>query len=266
MMIFGENKRIINIKDILEGGSPVKFDYTLFNLHESQCFTTENYQYWIFLTGSGTISEPDQSFSFQPHDLAEIPIGASIEILCDSPVSVGCITLSDFFITNTHLRYIPSQNTELIRKVFFLAIDFAGISSPFKASMMASIDQLLWEVITSSNLIANTIPPAVEKVLLDIVAHCSDCTYDVSEAISQTGYSKSHFRKLFRDTTGCSPVDFINTKRIECAKKLMREKHETMAIKDIAQASGFSDTYYFSRLFKKREHITPSEYISQIEK
>ena len=94
--------------------------------------------------------------------------------------------------------------------------------------------------------------------------HFTDCTYDISPAIEQTGYSKNHFRKLFHDAVGCSPIDFINNRRIEFAKRLLWEKQGNISIKDAALQSGFTDAYYFSRLFKKRENISPSEYQKKV--
>lgn len=245
----------------------MKLDYSFFNITDKQkTITSSEYQYWIFLSGSGKISDKDTTFHFDTHDLVEIPIGVPVEIFCDTPASIGCITLSDFFITNTHLLYISSQNTELIRKTFFFAVDFSGIHHPHKSAMMSSVNHLMLEALMTSNLRNVDVNPAVFHVLEDINAHFADCMYDITPAIEQTGYSKNHFRKLFNDAVGCSPIDFINNRRIDFAKKLLWEHPGQISIKEAALRSGFADAYYFSRLFKKKEHITPSEYEKQIQR
>ena len=243
----------------------MKLDYSFFNITESQTtITSPDYQYWLFISGSGTISDKDSTFLFNAHDMAEVPIGMPVHISCNTPATIGCVTLSDFFITNTHLSFIPAANTELIRKVFFFAIDMVGIHHPHKSAMMPSVNHLMLEVLMSSNLRNTDINPAVSSVLEDINEHFTDCTYDISPAIEQTGYSKNHFRKLFHDAVGCSPIDFINNRRIEFAKRLLWEKQGNISIKDAALQSGFTDAYYFSRLFKKRENISPSEYQKKV--
>lgn len=243
----------------------MKLDYSFFNITENQTtITSPDYQYWLFISGSGTISDKDSTFHFSAHDMVEVPIGVPIKIFCDTPAAVGCITLSDFFITNTHLFFIPAANTELIRKVFFFALDMTGIHHPHKSAMMSSVNHLMLEALMSSNLRNIDIHPAVSSVIEDINEHFTDYMYDVSPAIEQTGYSKNHFRKLFHDAVGCSPIDFINNRRIEFAKRLLWEQQGEISIKDAALQSGFADAYYFSRLFKKRENISPSEYQKKV--
>ena len=243
----------------------MKLDYSFFNITKTQTtITLPNYQYWLFISGSGTISDKDSTFHFNAHDMAEVPIGAPVNIFCDTTATIGCITLSDFFITNTHLSFISAANTELIRKIFFFAVDMAGIHHPHKSAMMSSINHLMLEALMSSNLRNIDINPAVSSVIEDISKHFTDCLYDISPAIERTGYSKNHFRKLFHDAVGCSPIDFINNRRIEFAKRLLWEKQGDISIKDAALQSGFSDAYYFSRLFKKKENISPSEYLKKV--
>ena len=68
----------------------------------------------------------------------------------------------------------------------------------------------------------------------------------------------SSFKKAYGDTV----VGYINRLKIKEAKKLMREKDYNLT--EISQLLGFSSVHYFSRLFKKQEKISPSEYIGTI--
>ena len=61
-----------------------------------------------------------------------------------------------------------------------------------------------------------------------------------------------------------SITDFINFCRLEYAKDLLITSPE-MTVDDIATASGFGARRTFSRLFKERYSITPTEYRSQQE-
>ena len=58
---------------------------------------------------------------------------------------------------------------------------------------------------------------------------------------------------------GISLVDYINQKKVEKAKEMRAEGNERIA--DIALALGFSNIYYFSKVFRKMEGIPPTEYI-----
>ncbi len=70
--------------------------------------------------------------------------------------------------------------------------------------------------------------------------------------------SVSHFHKVFKNTLGESPIDYINFERIKYAKKLMATSRENLS--QIAFLSGFNNVSYFNRQFKKLEMISPSQY------
>lgn len=243
----------------------MNFNFSLNNLIETTNeFHNSSYQYWIILNGKGQLTAEKSSLHFYPHDLLELPFDAPFTISCDSPVAVGCITLSDFLVTNTIFRVHSSHSTELIRKIFFFALDVQGMSHPYHSAIMGSVNQLMLESLMALGLTTENNNPAIASVIQNISENYTDSQLNLSAIIEETRYSKSHFRKLFRTAVGCSPVEFINNMRIEHAKKLIWEQHPNLTIKEIAYQSGFSDAYYFSRLFKKAEHITPTEYEQKV--
>lgn len=69
--------------------------------------------------------------------------------------------------------------------------------------------------------------------------------------------SSYHFCRLFKQTTGKSAIDYINSLRIEKAVLLLQQGDYN--ITEIALACGFNDTNYFSRLFKKYKNLSPSQ-------
>ena len=71
--------------------------------------------------------------------------------------------------------------------------------------------------------------------------------------------SISNFHKKFKNTLGISPIDYINSEKIKFAKKLMKEKRNAQ-MAEIALKSGFNNTSYFNRQFKKVELMTPLKF------
>lgn len=71
-------------------------------------------------------------------------------------------------------------------------------------------------------------------------------------------YSVSHFSKLFRLTTGMSPIEYFIHLKMQKACQLLYA--EDSRIKEIAASLGYEDPYYFSRLFKKYQGLSPEEY------
>ncbi len=75
----------------------------------------------------------------------------------------------------------------------------------------------------------------------------------------QFGLVPSYLSKLFKDYKGISPSDYLLKLRIEKAKELISSQPDFLT-KDIAESIGFSDPLYFSKIFKKKTGMTPSEY------
>lgn len=82
------------------------------------------------------------------------------------------------------------------------------------------------------------------------------------DSIAKLAYvSKSNFFKMFKDELGTSPNDFILQERISKAKELLAGQS---SIKETAYQTGFSDTNYFTRVFKQLEGITPKSYQNRV--
>lgn len=62
---------------------------------------------------------------------------------------------------------------------------------------------------------------------------------------------------MFKDEFGTSPNDFILQERINKAKELLASQN---SIKETAYQTGFSDTNYFTRVFKQLVGVTPKSY------
>ncbi len=70
--------------------------------------------------------------------------------------------------------------------------------------------------------------------------------------------SVPQFNRLFRERFGTSAMQFIADRRVAQAQTLLRET--TLTVYAIAQAVGYDDAFYFSRLFKRRTGLSPRQY------
>lgn len=83
----------------------------------------------------------------------------------------------------------------------------------------------------------------------------------VNEMAKLCNMSLSSFKRAFKTFFNDSPNNYLNTKKIEKAKELLQISE--LNISDIAYETGFNDPQYFTRLFKKRIGLSPSEFRSQ---
>ena len=74
----------------------------------------------------------------------------------------------------------------------------------------------------------------------------------------QIGFSPYHFARLFRQTTGESPHQFVLHQRIERAQHLLKERDAPLA--HIALESGFANQSHLTQTFKRYLGLTPRAY------
>jgi two-component system response regulator YesN len=70
--------------------------------------------------------------------------------------------------------------------------------------------------------------------------------------------SESYLSRLFKMETGYTFVEYLTNYRIKKAIELLKEKSEK--VYEIAEMVGYSDSRYFSALFRKYVGVTPSEF------
>jgi AraC family transcriptional regulator len=75
---------------------------------------------------------------------------------------------------------------------------------------------------------------------------------------SLVGLSEGHFHRAFRATTGETPLQFINRKRIERAVAILAR--EDVTIVELALRLGFVSPSHFARVFRSVTGVNPSQY------
>lgn len=86
----------------------------------------------------------------------------------------------------------------------------------------------------------------------------SDYSLRVSKLAESVNMSVSNFRKCFKEVYNFSPIQYINNLRINHAQDLLLSGF--YSIGRIAELSGYSNVYYFSKSFKQKIGMSPREY------
>jgi len=81
---------------------------------------------------------------------------------------------------------------------------------------------------------------------------------DIAEAI---GISEGHLRKVFKQETDLKIIDFLTDYRLEKAKKHMQKGEHVLDA--IWKKTGFASAQYFSYVFKKKEGVSPRDYMKR---
>lgn len=80
----------------------------------------------------------------------------------------------------------------------------------------------------------------------------------VEDIAAFCGLNRSYFGKIFRDTIGKSPQEFLMSYRMQKATELL--KLTQLSISDIGNAVGYPNQLHFSRAFKNINGISPREW------
>lgn len=131
-------------------------------------------------------------------------------------------------------------------------------TSGHKIKCRSIIYDILYRIIFE-NLSDNMSPHTSEMEHIDsyILKNYKD-ELTISKLANMVNLSESYFRRIFREYKGCSTIHYINTIRISKACELLRSGINN--ITEIAEAVGFNNIYYFSRMFKKYTGTVPSKF------
>ena len=75
---------------------------------------------------------------------------------------------------------------------------------------------------------------------------------------SIAGYSKYHFSRIFKKYNHVSYIQYINSKRIKAAERLLIDPN--LSVTEVAMRAGFASLTTFNRAFKKAKNCTPTEF------
>lgn len=101
----------------------------------------------------------------------------------------------------------------------------------------------------------------IHSILQYMNENLSDSTLSLKK-VSELHYANpSYISRVFKEVSGMNFSDYLNSIRINKAKKLLSETN--LKIYEISEKVGVSDANYFSKFFKKHTDYTPAQYKEQ---
>lgn len=96
------------------------------------------------------------------------------------------------------------------------------------------------------------------RPVIDYISeHCGEKIY-VELLADMITVSPDYFTKMFKDSIGKTPIDYINTARINQALKLLLTTD--IPVNEISELAGFSGPNYFHKIFKQYMNTSPLGY------
>lgn len=200
--------------------------FNSFEVHESTHLSPDS-EYYVF------VIPPEY---FQTSQAAENVLYRSV--IRNDADCVSCVKKAAELVDNPCDSSRFLLNAEIFRLLFFITQNHTQKSSSTQIQQMQT-----------------------KQIIEDIQKRISRCyaePLNLHLLANAFCISVSYLQHTFKAQTGYTIIDYMNRTRIDNAAALLRETDRH--ISEIAEAVGFSDYNYFSRVFKKYKNVTPTEY------
>lgn len=202
------------------------------------------------------------SFTLQAGDVQFLPLDCSYTmdihpegfhyIVCDFACPIA-EQRKDFWFS--------AQNPQIYEKLFReLALQFSAESYARMASSMAALFQIYAQIVKDHHpgYLSGSAKKKIVKAQAYIQQNLADRNLSVQQLAEQAQMSQVHFRRLFHELFGMSPVKYLLNARVEKAKSLLGLSE--MRLEDVAGQTGFSSTAHLCAAFKNVTGQTPGQY------
>jgi AraC-like DNA-binding protein len=173
------------------------------------------------------------------------------------------------FKTNTRVIKLSPTERQVTEKILKQLLNEQSVKAPgYQTSIQTLLVQILiragrwvYEQPTSSFVFSTPL----HKKLSEIVDFINE---QYMNPINLKGVAAAHYispyylSRKFKEMTGFSFVEYINSVRIKEAQKLLRDTN--LKVTKIAEQVGFDNISNFGRVFKQIAHINPLEYRKSI--
>ena len=103
----------------------------------------------------------------------------------------------------------------------------------------------------------------MQQVMKIMEKQMDNSEWTIDEFAQELGMGRTVFYQKLKSIIGLSPIDFVREMRIKRAMQLIESGEYNVS--SIAYMTGFNDPKYFSKCFKKKYGVSPSEYCSKKE-
>ncbi len=169
-----------------------------------------------------------------------------------------------YYLKNPHIS-LADEQFAVVRQLFGLIQTVSQMESPTRVEKMTYLLNTLFLLLQDyrrANGINGHEPSAQEELFsrfYQAITHHFTKNREVRFYAEMFHLSPKHFASIIKQHTKTNALEWINGYVVVQAKILLRYQHD-MTIQEIATKLGFVDQGSFSRFFKSRTGLTPTEY------
>lgn len=271
----------------------------LCNLNQLKLFDTqeesrkEAHDFWEFLyldSGRLNVLVDGELFTLSPGDLILYPPHSFHSVAMSKDAVAVCISFSTdstllypltgrLLLIQSHAQQIimdilalknklftNTKDSSLVRSMTFRGMELRNGANPAEIQKLSNLlEVFLIDLNNAESRSSNSrLRDSVFATLTSYLKSNLNRTMTLEEMSKECAISVSQLQKLCRGYCGCGPITYFLSLKIGAAKQMMEEGQ--MNFTEIAESLGFSSVHYFSRLFKSKTKMSPSEYLTSISK
>lgn len=159
---------------------------------------------------------------------------------------------------------LSEPESTFVRQAARQAAHYYGCGQAKKELALYALGELICAYINLAQTNGNILSPVVVSVLENADKNLTDSAYSQEEFLKKLPLNYDYVRKLFKKETGETPHEYLLRRKMELAANLLSgvftNKYSKYSVSQVAEACGFADALYFSRVFKKYFGLSPSDY------
>lgn len=170
---------------------------------------------------------------------------------------------TDIDIVIRNLLEIISSETKyeqtIGKKMFYVQTNDVLMKSHNYKSLQDHLMAYIKQIISYKDVIAMKTEKEMFQLIVDFIDENFFCDLSINLLTSYFGISKNKLWNMFKKYQHTNFSEYLTNKRIEEAKKIML-RYPHIYMKQVSQSVGYEDPFYFSRIFKEKVGVAPSEY------
>lgn len=240
----------------------------IYPIHE----THDAYEIYIIHSGKRYMYYGSTLYRLDAGDALMLPPGTPHRSFGQNAYSGICIEFSDYYIQNNikasicktllecFSKPVITLGADALQTVYEYAKKAETDANEGNKSIMAITDILHGFIHSSNPELKISFDSDLSVIGSYIQKHFLTIT-SLDELTEHFRLSKSHLCRVFKQHTGITITHYINALKTQYASKLLAETN--LPVSEIYKRSGYSNSQYFNRVFKKIRGLTPHQFKTQ---
>ena len=216
----------------------------------------------IRLSGAGTFCTTDKTYTVKRGDLLYLPQNAHYRHSTSGETIIAIHFINYSYNKKNTIEILTinhyTEAENLVQNMYHI---WNEKKQGYQYLCLSILYQLLYLLNQQAHndYIQSVNPNEKIKAAIDYIhTHFRSEQISISKLARLSAVSETYFRKLFQKIYSVPPSQYIICLRLEYASQLLQSKLYTVS--EVSEKAGFNDTKYFSKLFKRHYHKSPSKY------